>query len=680
MKQNFFLILFLTAFNCLFAQSNATITVTEMTSGNPIQGASITLNNVAIQTDVAGQALFTNIANGSYSYTISKTCYLPTTDNVVIAGANVAVSKTITAKTTNDLNISMSNFGFNPSGFSINLTNGTFNQTITSGNPLGDYFSAVPFGTYTYTISKNCFQTATGQVVVNCNAGDPNYVQSIPVAKTTNDVNISMSNFGFNPSGFSINLTNGTFNQTITSGNPLGDYFSAVPFGTYTYTISKNCFQTATGQVVVNCNAGDPNYVQSIPVAKTTNDVNISMSNFGFNPSGFSINLTNGTFNQTITSGNPLGDYFSAVPFGTYTYTISKNCFQTATGQVVVNCNAGDPNYVQSIPIAKTTNDVNISMSNFGFNPSGFSITLTNGTFNQTITSGNPLGDYFSAVPFGTYTYTISKNCFQTATGQVVVNCNGGDPNYVQSIPTAVTTNGVFFFLSNFSNNPSGFSINLSNGTYNETIISGNPLNDVIENVPFGTYTYTISKECNQTITGQITVNCNNGDANAVVEIPTEIVIDNTVAQTDNVLSANEAGATYQWLDCNNSNAPIANATSQVFTATVDGSYAVEVSIGSCSTVSDCLTVSNLSVGDNQKTVGITIFPNPANDNINVKFDKNFETLSVEIISMTGQVVKRVNAINNNLVSINITELASGIYILRTDDKHNRTSSRIVKK
>jgi hypothetical protein len=510
MKQNFFLILFLIAFNCLFAQSNATITVTDITSGNPIQGASITLNNVAIQTDVAGQAIFTNIANGSYSYTISKTCYLPTTDNVVIAGANVAVSKTITAVTSNDVNFGMSNFGFNPSGFSINLTNGTYNQTIASGNPLGDYFSAVPFGTYTYTISKNCFQTATGQVVVNCNGGDPNFVFSIPAAVTSNDVNFGMSNFGNNPSGFSINLTNGTYNQTIASGNPLGDYFSAVPFGTYTYTISKNCFQTATGQVVVNC--------------------------------------------------------------------------------------------------------------------------------------------------------------------------NGGDPNFVFAIPAAVTTNGVFFFLSNFSNNPSGFTINLSNGTYNETIISGNPLNDVIENVPFGTYTYTISKECNQTITGQVTVNCNNGEANAVVEIPTEIVIDNTVVQTDNILTANEAGATYQWLDCNNNNAPIVNATSQVFTATVDGSYAVEVSIGSCSTVSDCLTVSNLSVGNNQKTAGITIFPNPANDNINVKFDKNFETLSVEIISMTGQVVKRINAINNNLVSINIEELASGIYNLRTDDKHNRTSSRIVKK
>ncbi|WP_432671857.1 T9SS type A sorting domain-containing protein [Flavobacterium sp. SM2513] len=935
MKQNFFLILFLTAINCLFAQSNATITVTEITSGNPIQGASVTLNNVAVQTDAVGQAIFSNLANGSYSYTISKTCYLPTNDNVVIAGANVAVNKTITAVTTNDVNISMSNFGFNPSGFSINLTNGTFNQTITSGNPLGDFFASVPFGTYTYTISKNCFQTATGQVIVNCNAGDPNFVSSIPVAQNTNDVNISMSNFGFNPSGFSINLTNGTFNQTITSGNPLGDFFAsvpfgtytytiskncfqtatgqvivncnagdpnfvssipvalttndvnismsnfgfnpsgfsinltngtfnqtitsgnplgdffaavpfgtytytiskncfqtatgqvivncnagdpnfissipvavttndvnismsnfgfnpsgfsinltngtfnqtitsgnplgdffaavpfgtytytiskncfqtatgqiivncnagdpnfvssipmavttndvnismsnfgfnpsgfsitlssgtfnqtitsgnplgdffaAVPFGTYTYTISKNCFQTATGQVIVNCNAGDPNFVSSIPVAVTTNDVNISMSNFGFNPSGFSINLTNGTFNQTITSGNPLGDFFAAVPFGTYTYTISKNCFQTATGQVIVNCNAGDPNFVSSIPVAVTTNDVNISMSNFGFNPSGFSINLTNGTFNQTITSGNPLGDFFAAVPFGTYTYTISKNCFQTATGQVIVNCNAGDPNFVSSIPVAVTTNDVNISMSNFGFNPSGFSINLTNGTFNQTITSGDPLGDFFAAVPFGTYTYTISKNCFQTATGQVVVNCNAGDPNFVSSIPVATVLDNTVVQNENILTANATGVTYQWLDCNNNNEPIANATTQIFTATVDGSYAVEISSENCSVISTCFIVSNLSTADIQKTTTMTVFPNPASDNITVKFERNFEMLTVEIISMTGQVVKRTAATQHNMVTINISELASGVYILRTDDKQNTTTSRIVKK
>ena len=595
MKQNFFLILFLTAFSCLFAQNNATITVTDLNSGTPVQGATVIANSVTVQTDVIGQAVFTNLPDGNYSYTVSKICYIQAADNFVIAGENVTLNKTIAAVTTNDVNFGMSNFGNNPTGFSINLTNGTFNQTIASGNPLGDYFSAVPFGTYTYTITKNCFQTATGQVIVNCNAGDPNFVFAVPVAKTTNDVNFGMSNFGNNPTGFSINLTNGTFNQTIASGNPLGDYFSAVPFGTYTYTITKNCFQTATGQVIVNCNAGDPNFVFAVPVAKTTNDVNFGMSNFGNNPTGFSINLTNGTFNQTIVSGNPLGDYFSAVPFGTYTYTITKNCFQTATGQVIVNCNAGDPNFVFAVPVAKTTNDLLVYMSNFGFNPEGFTI-------------------------------------------------------------------------------------NLTNATYNESITSGDPLNDIFENVPFGTYTYTISKDCFQTITGQVTINCNNGEGNSIFEVPEAVVLDNTVTQVENLLTANATGVTYQWLDCANNNAPIANATNQVFTATANGNYSVEITNGNCSITSTCYVVSNLSTVAIDTTLRMTVFPNPASNVINIKFDKNFETIAVDIVNMTGQVVKKVTASQNNLISIDITALPTGIYILRTDDNANSTTSRIVKK
>ena len=87
-----------------------------------------------------------------------------------------------------------------------------------------------------------------------------------------------------------------------------------------------------------------------------------------------------------------------------------------------------------------------------------------------------------------------------------------------------------------------------------------------------------------------------------------------------------------------------------------------------------------LSIANIQKTNGITVFPNSASDNITVKFENNFETITLEIINMTGQVVKRSIATHHNLVTINISELATFVYLLRTDDKQNITTSRIVKK
>lgn len=56
--------------------------------------------------------------------------------------------------------------------------------------------------------------------------------------------------------------------------------------------------------------------------------------------------------------------------------------------------------------------------------------------------------------------------------------------------------------------------------------------------------------------------------------------IDVTVGQVGPTLSANNSGATYQWVDCDNGNAPITGATSQSFTPSNSGNYAVIITEG----------------------------------------------------------------------------------------------------
>lgn len=66
--------------------------------------------------------------------------------------------------------------------------------------------------------------------------------------------------------------------------------------------------------------------------------------------------------------------------------------------------------------------------------------------------------------------------------------------------------------------------------------------------------------------------------------------LDTTISLTnsDSTLSVAVAGVTYQWLDCNNGNSPIANETNQDFTPTSSGSYAVEVTANGCTVISNC--------------------------------------------------------------------------------------------
>lgn len=60
----------------------------------------------------------------------------------------------------------------------------------------------------------------------------------------------------------------------------------------------------------------------------------------------------------------------------------------------------------------------------------------------------------------------------------------------------------------------------------------------------------------------------------------------------------------------------------------------------------------------------ISVFPNPVTEQLNITFENNFEQKSIQLIDLTGRMVKTVmlNEANN---SVDLKELNSGIYILK---------------
>jgi hypothetical protein len=74
------------------------------------------------------------------------------------------------------------------------------------------------------------------------------------------------------------------------------------------------------------------------------------------------------------------------------------------------------------------------------------------------------------------------------------------------------------------------------------------------------------------------------------------ITLDLTIGMLDisttvngSTITSNAGGsATYQWVDCDNGNVPIAGATNQSYTATVSGNYAVVIVDGTCNAASLC--------------------------------------------------------------------------------------------
>jgi len=67
--------------------------------------------------------------------------------------------------------------------------------------------------------------------------------------------------------------------------------------------------------------------------------------------------------------------------------------------------------------------------------------------------------------------------------------------------------------------------------------------------------------------------------------------MDSTLSTTNDTIWANMAGASYQWVDCDNGNASINGETNQYFTPTAAGNYAVVITMGGCSITSACVLI-----------------------------------------------------------------------------------------
>ena len=96
---------------------------------------------------------------------------------------------------------------------------------------------------------------------------------------------------------------------------------------------------------------------------------------------------------------------------------------------------------------------------------------------------------------------------------------------------------------------------------------------------------------------------------------------DDTVSIQNNpvILTANQSNATYQWLDCNNGQTPIAGETHQNFIPNQSGNYAVIITLNHCDMISDCYTVTVVGLRDEVLNHQIKIYPNPASNQIKIK-------------------------------------------------------------
>lgn len=178
-----------------------------------------------------------------------------------------------------------------------------------------------------------------------------------------------------------------------------------------------------------------------------------------------------------------------------------------------------------------------------------------------------------------------------------------------------------------------------------------------------GTYTDIIPNAigCDSTITITLTINTVNTNATAAGA----------------TLTAAASGATYQWIDCSN-NSPIAGATSQSYTATVNGSYAVIVTQNTCSDTSNCLTVTGIGIAENAFASQINMYPNPTQGNFNIDLGNAYTDVLVTISDLSGRIVYSYASANTTIIPVALNE-AAGMYIVNITAGENHAVMRLVK-
>ena len=145
--------------------------------------------------------------------------------------------------------------------------------------------------------------------------------------------------------------------------------------------------------------------------------------------------------------------------------------------------------------------------------------------------------------------------------------------------------------------------------------------------------------------------------------------IDITVNQSGSTLNAVQSGAVYQWLDCEDNLNQIAGATSQIFAAQLNGSYAVLISLGDCSDTSECIDIKNVGLDQIASGNGVLIYPNPSNGYFQINSKNSIH--SIRVINNLGQTVYS-NSYPERKSTIELAlSLASGLYSVEINGEKN---------
>lgn len=690
--------------SALSATNTANITVSNLQAGVYTYRLTVTDNDGATGTDLM---------------TVTVNAPPPNQAPTANAGANRAITLPTNSTT---LNGSGTDADGTVTAYLWQQVSGPSASTLSATNTAGITITNLQAGAYVFRlrVTDNDGATDTDDVTVTVNAAPANQA---PNADAGNNRNITLPTNSTTLSGAASTDNDGTIASyqwqqlsgpaasTLSATNTVGITVSNLQAGTYIYrlTVTDNDGATDTDDVTVtvrqrvnqspNANAG-ANKAITLPTNTTSLSGAASADSDG-TIAGYQWQQVSGPNASSLSATNTVGINVSNLTAGVYTYrlTVTDNDGAASTDDITVTVNAL-PN---EAPIANAGTNMVItlptnsaSLTGGGIDTdgtiAGYQWQQISGPTTSTLSATNTANITVSNLQAGVYIYRLTVRDDDNATGtdNVTITVNIAPPNQA---PIADAGANRVITLPTNSTSLSGTSSSDADGTIASylwqqvsgpsasTLSAANTASINVSNLQAGVYTYrlTVTDDDGATSTATVTVTVSVSPNTAPIA---EAGTDQTIVITANTttLTAEESRdpdgtiTSYTWQQLRG---PTATTFSANTGMTVDvsnlaiGEYVYRLTVRDNRNATSTDTV-KVTVIDNFRsfTNPVVIYPNPANDVINIRLMGEKPGRSeINVYDMSGKRVLPPLQVNKPAgaysVPVTVSRLMPGSYVVQ---------------
>jgi hypothetical protein len=506
-------------------------------------------------------------------------------------------------------------------GGSVILTSSATTGNLWSNGETTQAITVTASGAYNVTATVNgCTSTASANRTITVTP-----LPATPTISATGSTTFCM--------GGSVVLTSSSATGNTWSNGAITQSITVSTSGTYTVRVtSGSCTSLVSEGTVVTVNA--------IPTTPT-----ISTSGTTTFCAGGSVVLTSSATTGNVWSTGATTQSITVSAAGIYSVVVSSNgCSSATSADTVVTVVTNPILIITNPPAVCVPNTVDITIP-----------ALTAGS-----TTGGTLTYYTNAA---TTTPLINPTAIAVSGTYYIKNANGTcsdvKPVIVTITPLPLTPTVTVGSATTFC---TGGTIVLTSSATTGNVWSTGATTQSITVSAAGNYSVAVS---------------NNGCTSATSAdtfVTVNALPNDQITQNLGVVTATQTGATYQWYSCPNS--LIVGATNQTYIPSVIGDYKVEVTLGSCTLTSDCITVTTLGVGSFDFN-NFKMYPNPVINILNIEYTE--ELSDVSVFNMLGQKVIGNNA-NANATQLDLSRLPSATYLVKVTSNAVTKTFKMIKK